>query len=228
MAVVCEKIAEKSDVIEGKVEKKGIKRGLYGLGLYGDHRLGHLNYGTLGGYGVGSTISSSYPHYHEYPIYGHGYGYAGLPHLHGYASYPSYPTSIHTTITKHVPVAVPHPVPVTVEKHVPVPVAAPYPVEVPRPYPVEVPKPVPVTVERPYAVPVDRPYPVAIPHPVPVPIYKHVGIPVAQTYPLPVAKPLAIPYVSKEVYAHESWWTNANRQVRVKIFIQYNPPNLEE
>ncbi|XKL61852.1 hypothetical protein PGB90_001685 [Kerria lacca] len=208
VAVVCEKLTEKSDVIEGKVEKKEIKRGLlslgYGYGSHGYHGyhgytggLSNIGYGTLGGYGLGSTVSSSYPSQSFYSS-----AYAGLSGLHSYASYPA---SIHTTITKHVPVAVPHPVPIPIEKHVPYPVAAPYPVEVPRPYPVEVPKPVAVPVEKPYAVPVDRPYPVAVPQPVAVPIYKHVGIPIPQPYAVPVAKPIAVPYLNKEIYAHESW-----------------------
>ncbi|VVC39602.1 Hypothetical protein CINCED_3A012370 [Cinara cedri] len=98
------------------------KRGLWGLG-YGGGGAGGLydegpSYGTLGGYGLGSSI---------------GTGFGGGHHHHNDGHYP---THIHTatTITKSVPVL--HPYPVTVEKHVPYPVAAPYPVEVPKPYPV--------------------------------------------------------------------------------------------
>lgn len=157
----------KADVGEGGSKQK---RGLLGLGYGGDGGDGHydegLGYGTLGGYGLGSSIDSGFSNGHHY-------------HQGG-----QYPTHIHTatTITKSVPV--PQPYPVTVEKHVPYPVAAPYPVEVPKPYPVAVPKPYPVAVAKPYAVPVDRPYPVPVPQPYPVPVVKHVGIPVHHAYPL--------------------------------------------
>lgn len=184
---VQQKVDENNAVEPSKTTNKRSLFGLghgYSSGYYGSLGSSSLDYGTLGGYGLGSAISS--PHY--YPS-----SALSLP-----AAYQSYGTPLLTTVTKHVAVPVPQPIAVPVEKHIPYPVAAPYPVEVPRPYPVEVAKPVAVPIVKPYAVPVDRPYPVA------VPIIKHIGLS-APSYEPWLSSKSADWSLSKSIYAHSSW-----------------------